>query len=58
MPDRNPPDRNLIVAAEGRVEIAEIDADPVPDGGFRARTLFSGVSAVQPISASARAVIL
>ncbi|MEU4426761.1 zinc-binding alcohol dehydrogenase [Actinoplanes sp. NPDC024001] len=38
-------DRNLIVAGPGRVEIAEVPAEPVPDGGFRARTLFSGVSA-------------
>ncbi|MBG0567483.1 zinc-dependent alcohol dehydrogenase [Actinoplanes aureus] len=39
------PDRNLIVSGPGRVEIAEVPAEPVPDGGFRARTLFSGVSA-------------
>ncbi|WP_328476898.1 zinc-binding alcohol dehydrogenase [Actinoplanes sp. NBC_00393] len=37
-------DRNLIVAGPGRLEIAEVPAEPVPDGGFRARTLFSGIS--------------
>ncbi|BBH71257.1 hypothetical protein ACTI_79420 [Actinoplanes sp. OR16] len=39
------PERNLIVAAPGRVEIAEVPEESVPDGGFRARTLFSGISA-------------
>ncbi|WP_229074129.1 zinc-binding alcohol dehydrogenase [Actinoplanes sp. DH11] len=42
MPEK---DRNLIVAGPGRLEIAEVDAEPVPEGGFRARTLFSGISA-------------
>ncbi|GIE31550.1 hypothetical protein Ait01nite_045950 [Actinoplanes italicus] len=39
------PDRNLIVAAQGRVEIVDVPDADVPDGGFHARTLFSGVSA-------------
>jgi NADPH:quinone reductase-like Zn-dependent oxidoreductase len=39
------PDRNLIVAAPGRVEIADVADTDVPDRGFHARTLFSGVSA-------------
>jgi NADPH:quinone reductase-like Zn-dependent oxidoreductase len=39
------PDRNLIVAAPGRVEIADVADADVPDRGFHARTLFSGVSA-------------
>jgi NADPH:quinone reductase-like Zn-dependent oxidoreductase len=38
-------DRNLIVAGPGVVEIADVDGDDVPEGGFHARTLFSGVSA-------------
>ncbi|GAA4971655.1 zinc-dependent alcohol dehydrogenase [Actinoplanes utahensis] len=38
-------DRNLIVAGPGRLEIADVAAEDVPDGGFHARTLFSGVSA-------------
>jgi NADPH:quinone reductase-like Zn-dependent oxidoreductase len=38
-------DRNLIVAAPGRVEIADVADVDVPAGGFHARTLFSGVSA-------------
>ncbi|MEV0897435.1 zinc-binding alcohol dehydrogenase [Actinoplanes sp. NPDC049802] len=40
-------DRNLIVAGPGRLEIEEIGAagSAAPEGGFHARTLFSGVSA-------------
>ena len=38
-------DRNLIVSGPGRVEITDVDGDEVPEGGFHARTLFSGVSA-------------
>ncbi|MBB2944062.1 threonine dehydrogenase-like Zn-dependent dehydrogenase [Actinoplanes lutulentus] len=44
MPDQNP-DKNLVVTAPGTVEIAEVASEPVPEGGFRARTLFSGISA-------------
>ena len=36
------PDRNLVVTAPGRLEIVE---EPVADGPFRVRTLYSGVSA-------------
>ncbi len=43
-------ERTVVVAAPGRVEIAESDAADVPDGGFRARTLFSGVSAGTELS--------
>ena len=39
------PDRNLIVAGPGRLEITDLADEPAPDGGFHARTLFSGVSA-------------
>ncbi|WP_249998095.1 zinc-binding alcohol dehydrogenase [Actinoplanes sp. M2I2] len=35
-------DRNLIVAAPGQLEVVE---EPVADGPFRVRTLFSGISA-------------
>ncbi|BAL90636.1 putative oxidoreductase [Actinoplanes missouriensis 431] len=38
-------EQNLIVAGPGRLEIAEVPHEEVPDGGFRARTLFSGISA-------------
>jgi threonine dehydrogenase-like Zn-dependent dehydrogenase len=43
-------ERNVVVAGPGRVEIAESDAAPVPDGGFRAQTLFSGISAGTELS--------
>jgi threonine dehydrogenase-like Zn-dependent dehydrogenase len=43
-------DRNLVVSAPGHVEIVTVDDGPVPDGGFRARTLFSGVSAGTELS--------
>ena len=39
-------ERTVVVTAPGRVGITETDAPPVPDRGFRARTLVSGVSAV------------
>ena len=39
------PDRNLIGSGPGRIEIADVAREAVPEGGFRARTLFSGVSA-------------
>ncbi|MDI6100184.1 zinc-binding alcohol dehydrogenase [Actinoplanes sp. NEAU-A12] len=38
-------DRNLIVSGPGVVEIADVGDTEVPEGGFHARTLFSGVSA-------------
>jgi threonine dehydrogenase-like Zn-dependent dehydrogenase len=44
------PERNLVVAAPGRLEIAEVGDEAVPEGGFRARTLFSGVSAGTELS--------
>jgi NADPH:quinone reductase-like Zn-dependent oxidoreductase len=57
LPDQSPApgpslssDRTIVVSAPGRVEIAEVDDGPVPDGGFRARTLFSGVSAGTELS--------
>jgi NADPH:quinone reductase-like Zn-dependent oxidoreductase len=37
-------ERVVVVAAPGRVEIAEEEAAAVPDGGFRATTLYSGIS--------------
>jgi NADPH:quinone reductase-like Zn-dependent oxidoreductase len=43
-------DRAVVVTAPGRIEIVETDAPPVPAGGFRARTLFSGVSAGTELS--------
>jgi NADPH:quinone reductase-like Zn-dependent oxidoreductase len=43
-------ERNVVVTAPGRVEIAESDAEPVPAGGFRAQTLFSGISAGTELS--------
>jgi threonine dehydrogenase-like Zn-dependent dehydrogenase len=43
-------DRNVVVAAPGRVEIVEEEIAPVAPGGFRARTLFSGVSAGTELS--------
>jgi threonine dehydrogenase-like Zn-dependent dehydrogenase len=43
-------ERNVVVAGPGRVEIVESDAAPVPDGGFRAQTLFSGISAGTELS--------
>ena len=51
MPDRRlPPERNLVVESPGRVAIVEEDARPLPEGTFRARTLFSGVSAGTELS--------
>ena len=44
------PDRVVVVAAPGRVQIVDVDAGPVPAGGFRARTMFSGVSAGTELS--------
>ena len=35
-------DRNLVVTEPGRLEIVE---EPVADGPFRVRTLYSGISA-------------
>jgi NADPH:quinone reductase-like Zn-dependent oxidoreductase len=43
-------ERNVVVAAPGRVEIVDAEAAPVEDGGFRVRTLFSGVSAGTELS--------
>jgi threonine dehydrogenase-like Zn-dependent dehydrogenase len=44
------PERNVVVPAPGRVIVADHPEEPVPDGGFRARTLFSGVSAGTELS--------
>ena len=44
------PERNVVVTAPGRVEIAEEESLPVPAGGFRVDTLFSGVSAGTELS--------
>jgi threonine dehydrogenase-like Zn-dependent dehydrogenase len=38
-------ERAVVVTGPGRVEIADEEVKPVPPGGFRVRTLFSGVSA-------------
>jgi threonine dehydrogenase-like Zn-dependent dehydrogenase len=43
-------DRAVVIAAPGRIEIAEADIPPVPPGGFSVRTLFSGVSAGTELS--------
>ncbi|WP_250030724.1 zinc-dependent alcohol dehydrogenase [Paractinoplanes maris] len=40
-------DRNLVVAGPGRLEIVE---EPVEDGPFRVRTMFSGISAGTELS--------
>jgi threonine dehydrogenase-like Zn-dependent dehydrogenase len=50
MPERNFPERNVVVPAPGEVIITELPDEPVPAGGFRARTLFSGVSAGTELS--------
>ncbi|RSM55777.1 zinc-binding alcohol dehydrogenase [Actinoplanes sp. ATCC 53533] len=44
------PDRTVIVAAPGRLEIAEQEAAPPAAGEFRVATLFSGVSAGTELS--------
>jgi len=43
-------ERTVVVTAPGRVGITETDPAPVPDRGFRARTLVSGVSAGTELS--------
>jgi NADPH:quinone reductase-like Zn-dependent oxidoreductase len=43
-------DRNIIVAAPGRLEVAEEPVAPLADGQFRVATLFSGVSAGTELS--------
>src|SRR4051794_25509519 len=43
-------DRNVIVAAPGRLEVAEEEVAPLADGQFRVATLFSGVSAGTELS--------
>ena len=48
MPDLR--ERNLVVAAPGQVAIVEEDPRPLTEGTFRARTLFSGVSAGTELS--------
>ncbi|MET0496586.1 MAG: zinc-binding alcohol dehydrogenase [Actinoplanes sp.] len=44
------PERNVVVTAPGRVEIVQQQSRPVPAGGFRVDTLFSGVSAGTELS--------
>ncbi|HEU4349154.1 MAG TPA: zinc-binding alcohol dehydrogenase [Actinoplanes sp.] len=44
------PDYAVTVPRPGQVTLAEVPAEPVPDGGFRARTLFTGVSAGTELS--------
>ncbi|PZG21951.1 zinc-binding alcohol dehydrogenase [Micromonospora craterilacus] len=43
-------DRVLVVSGPGRVELVEQDPPPLPAGGFRVHTLFSGVSAGTELS--------
>jgi threonine dehydrogenase-like Zn-dependent dehydrogenase len=43
-------DRNVIVAAPGRLEVVEEEVAPLADGQFRVATLFSGVSAGTELS--------
>ena len=49
MPEQST-ERNIVVTAEGRVEIVEEPAAAVGPGGFRVRTLFTGVSAGTELS--------
>ncbi len=44
------PDRAVIVAEPGRLEVAELEVAPLAAGEFRVRTLFSGVSAGTELS--------
>jgi threonine dehydrogenase-like Zn-dependent dehydrogenase len=44
------PDRVLVLEGPGRLAIREEAARPVPDGGFRVTTLFSGISAGTELS--------
>jgi hypothetical protein len=43
-------DRNIVVAAPGRLEVAEEETAPLAAGEFRVATLFSGVSAGTELS--------
>jgi NADPH:quinone reductase-like Zn-dependent oxidoreductase len=43
-------EQNVIVTAPGRIEIATGGPEPLPERGFRVRTLFSGVSAGTELS--------
>ncbi|WBB81168.1 zinc-binding dehydrogenase [Micromonospora sp. WMMD882] len=43
-------DRVVVVSGPGRVDLVERDADPLPDGGVRVETLYSGVSAGTELS--------
>ena len=43
-------ERNVVVTAPGRVEIVESETPPVPPGGFRAQTLYTGISAGTELS--------
>jgi NADPH:quinone reductase-like Zn-dependent oxidoreductase len=43
-------ERNVIVTAPGRVQLVDEESAPVGSGGFRGRTLFSGVSAGTELS--------
>ena len=44
------PDRVLVLEGPGRLVVREEPAQPVPDGGFRVSTLFSGISAGTELS--------
>jgi threonine dehydrogenase-like Zn-dependent dehydrogenase len=43
-------DRNIVVTGPGRIDIVDEEAAPVRSGCFRARTLFSGISAGTELS--------
>ena len=43
-------DRNVVVTGPGRIDIVDDEATPVGPGRFRARTLFSGISAGTELS--------
>jgi threonine dehydrogenase-like Zn-dependent dehydrogenase len=43
-------DRNIVVTGPGRIDIVDEEAAPVGPGCFRARTLFSGISAGTELS--------
>jgi threonine dehydrogenase-like Zn-dependent dehydrogenase len=44
------PDRNVVVEGPGRVAVREEPREPVPAGGFRVTTRFSGISAGTELS--------
>jgi threonine dehydrogenase-like Zn-dependent dehydrogenase len=48
--DPRTPERTIVVTAPGRISVTEEQPAPVPDGGFRVRTLYTGVSAGTELS--------